>query len=232
MAVDDVAAEQQELDESLSPEISDDADELSGAEEPMAGTSIAGAEDDDLGDDTAASADDDPDEGEQFVAKRSWRAPVLIALAVGVTAVLALSALGTWLYVLDSHSRSAESRRQSFLQAGRQGALNLTTIDYQHVDGDIQRILDSATGVFYDDFSKRSTPFIEVVKQAQAKSVGTITEAGLESESDHDAQVLVAVNVKTSNAGAEEQEPRSWRMRIAVTQVGGDVKVGNVQFVP
>ena len=110
--------------------------------------------------------------------------------------------------------------------------MNLTTIDWQEADSDIQRILDSATGTFYDDFQKRSQPFVQVVKQAQSKSVGTVTEAGLETESGDQAQVLVAVSVKTTNLGAVEQEPRAWRMRIDVQKVGNEAKVSDVQFVP
>jgi len=109
--------------------------------------------------------------------------------------------------------------------------LNLTTIDFEHADADVQRILNSATGTFYDDFKSRSQPFIEVVKQARSKSVGTISEAGVESESDNEAQVLVAVIVKSSNAGAAEQEPRSWRMRITVQRTGDEAKIANVRFV-
>jgi Mce-associated membrane protein len=96
----------------------------------------------------------------------------------------------------------------------------------------VQRILDSATGTFYDDFQKRAGPFVEVVKQAKSKSVGTVTEAGLESDTGTEAEVLVAVAVKTSNAGAAEQQPRLWRMRITVQKMGDDVKVSNVEFVP
>ena len=137
-----------------------------------------------------------------------------------------------WLGFRTYQSHQADEQQKLFLQVGRQGALNLTTIDFQHADADVQRILDSATGTFYDDFDKRSKPFIEVVKQAQSKSVGSIAEAGLESESDNGAQVLVAVTVKTSNAGAPEQAPRAWRMRISVQKVGDEAKVSNVEFVP
>ncbi len=71
-----------------------------------------------------------------------------------------------------------------------------------------------------------------MVKQAQSKSEGTIAEAGLESSSEREAQVLVAVSVRTTNAGAPEQEPRAWRMRLLVEQVGDEAKVSNVEFVP
>jgi Mce-associated membrane protein len=157
---------------------------------------------------------------------------IRLALSTGLVVIAALAALTAWLGFRSYESHQSVEQRNLLLQVGRQGALNLTTIDWQEADTDVRRILESATGTFYDDFSKRSAPFIQVVKQAQSKSVGTVTEAGLESESDNGAQVLVAVSVKTSNAGAAEQEPRAWRMRISVQKVGNEAKVSNVEFVP
>lgn len=156
-----------------------------------------------------------------------------LATIVGLVVVLALAGLVGWLGFRTYESQKVETQRQLFLQVGRQGALNLTTIDWEHAEADVQRILDSATGTFYDDFQQRAAPFVDVVKQAQSKSVGMVTEAGLESESDTEARVLVAVTVQTSNAGAAEQQPRLWRMRVTVQDVGDDqVKVSNVEFVP
>jgi Mce-associated membrane protein len=156
-----------------------------------------------------------------------------LATIVGLVVVLALAGLVGWLGFRAYESQKLEAQRELFLQVGRQGAINLTTIDWEHAEADVQRILDSATGTFYDDFQQRAAPFIDVVKQAQSKSVGMVTEAGLESESDTEARVLVAVTVQTSNAGATEQQPRLWRMRVTVQDVGDDqAKVSNVEFVP
>jgi Mce-associated membrane protein len=154
------------------------------------------------------------------------------ALLIGLAVVTALAALVGWLGFRAYQSHSANQQRSLFLQVGRQGAINLTTIDWQHADTDVERILNSATGTFFDDFSKRSQPFINVVKQAQSTSVGTVVEAGLESATANDAQVLVAVSVKTSIPNAPEQNPRAWRMRISVHKVADDAKVANVEFVP
>lgn len=155
-----------------------------------------------------------------------------LALVAGLIGVVALGGLSGWLGYRAYQSHQTQSDRELFLQVARQGALNLTTIDFEHADSDIQRILDSATGQFHDDFAQRAKPFVEVVKQAQSKSVGTIAEAGLESVSGDEAQAIVAVTVNTSNLGAPEQQPRSWRMRLTVQKVGQDVKVSNVGFVP
>jgi Mce-associated membrane protein len=154
-----------------------------------------------------------------------------LALAIGVIMVVGLAALTGWLGFRTHQTQQAEAQNSLFLQVGRQGALNLTTISYTEAEADVARILDSATGAFHDDFQKRSQPFIEVVKQAQSKTEGTVTAAGLESVNGDSAQVLVAVSVKTTNAGAPEQQPHAWRMRIDVQKVSDGVKVSNVGFV-
>jgi Mce-associated membrane protein len=166
------------------------------------------------------------------VARARTLSPVRLAMVVGVIAVLASTSVAGWLGYRQREARQAQQQADLLIQVGRQGALNLTTIDFQHADSDIQRILDSATGAFHDDFAKRSKPFIEVLKKAQSKSVGTVTEAGLESRSGDEAQVMVAVSVVTTNAGEPEAEPRHWRMRVAVKKVGDGAKVSNVAFVP
>jgi Mce-associated membrane protein len=161
-----------------------------------------------------------------------WRlSRVGSALAVSAVIVATLAGFTGWLGYRAYQTHQAQTQRNLFVQVARQGAVNLTTINYTEVDTDVQRIIDLATGAFRDDFQQRSKPFIEVVKAAQSKSEGTVTDAGLESQRGDSAQVLVAVAVKSRTAGGEEA-PREWRMRIEVQAVGDDAKVSNVVFVP
>jgi Mce-associated membrane protein len=235
---DDAAAPDGELSDSAASE------ETSSATEPESGGSeiseatdtdkVTEADEDSVDDEEALDEEalDKEVADEEAAPAKPPMSHVRLATIAGLVAVVALAALTGWLGYRTYQSHQAEEERNLFLQVGRQGALNLTSIDWQQADANVQRILESATGTFYDDFQKRAQPFVEVVKQAQSKSVGTISEAGLESVSDNGAQVLVAVTVKTSNAGAPEQQPRAWRMRISVQKVGDEAKVSNVEFVP
>lgn len=153
------------------------------------------------------------------------------AIIFGVVVVISLATMLCWYGFRVHQAQQTQATRSAFLQVARQGALNLTTIDWRHADADVRRIMDSATGEFHNDFGKRSQPFVEVLQQAKATTVGTITEAGLESLTGDTAQALVAVSVQTSNAGEADPVPRIWRLRITVQRVGGQVKISNVGFV-
>lgn len=158
--------------------------------------------------------------------------PVRQAVIIGLAFVVALGGLCGWLGIRAYQSAQAAQWRAVLVQVARQGAVNLTTIDQAHADDDVKRILDSATGQFYDEFSTRSGPFIDLVKKAQSKTVGTITEAGVESIGANEGQVLVAVSVTTTNKGSQDDRPRFWRMRLTVTKTGDGAKVSKVDFVP
>ena len=178
---------------------------------------------------------DAEDDADHDTKKRvpKWVSSIPSPIAVGVAIIVALLGLGGWLGFRVHQDDQVQAQRNLYVQVARQTAINLTTIDYTEVDADIKRVLDSATGAFHDEFQNRSQPFVEVVKKVQSKSEGTISEAGLLSYTKDQAQVLVAVAVKTSMAAAPpDQEPRRWRMRLTVDKTGDSAKVSNVEFVP
>jgi Mce-associated membrane protein len=166
-----------------------------------------------------------------FRARLAGLPDVQRVLIGGLLVVAALAGLTGWLGVQAYQASRTERLEQLFIRAGRQGAVNLTSIDYEHADADVQRILDSTTGKFYDDFVQRAQPFAETAKQAQSRSVGTVTEAGLETMAADEGRVLVTVNVQASNRGAQ-QPLKVWRMRVTVKKVADDqAKVSRVEFV-
>lgn len=216
------------------------ADEAAGVEvDPtVAGVKDAdepSSKDRDIEESPAIDAEDESNRVSEPVARaaRRWRIPKSARIAAGgIVLVLVGGGLTAWqgweAYRLEQQQRSDGA----LLQAARQGVINLTTIDFNRVDADVARVLDSSTGSFRDDFAQRSQPFADVVKQAKSVSVGTVTEAALESSTGTHGQALVAVSVKTSDVSGAEQQPRLWRMRVSVDHTNEGIKVSNVEFVP
>jgi Mce-associated membrane protein len=234
-------------DEAAAP--SDKEEDSTSTSEPESADDVATTEvGDDAVDDSADAVADDADDDvpaeddvadgdvadEDVADEAQPREPmsrVRLAMIAGLILVVAMGGLAGWSGYKFYESRQEQAQRQLFLQVGRQGATNLTSIDWEHSREDVQRVLDSATGPFYDQFQTRAQAFSEVVKQAKSKSVGTVNAAAIESASDDEAIVLVAVTVNSSNAGAPEQQPRNWRMKLTVQKDGDQAKVSNVDFV-
>jgi Mce-associated membrane protein len=87
---------------------------------------------------------------------RTRLSPIRLGAIFGIATVVALTALAGWFGHRAYDAHRAQQQRELFLEVGRQGAVNLTTIDWQHADADAQRILNASTGRFYDDFAARS----------------------------------------------------------------------------
>lgn len=151
---------------------------------------------------------------------------------VVIAGLAALVAITGWLGWRDIEVRRTEANREQMVAAGRAGLIALTTIDHQEVDAAVQRILDSSTGGFREDFETRSEEFKDAARKAQSKSVGTVTEAGWESAEGDLGRVLVALTVMTTNRGVPERQPKAWRTRVTVTKQGGEFKVAAVEFIP
>lgn len=153
-------------------------------------------------------------------------------LLFGIAALIAVVALGAWLGYRDYETRASQRNHDLFLDVGRQAAADLTSIDYNDVDADLQRITENSTGSFRDDFRQRAPSFAEFVRQIKSISEGTVSEAGVESQHGNEAQVIVAIKVNASSADGGALEQRYWRMRIGVQKVDNTAKVTNVEFVP
>jgi Mce-associated membrane protein len=154
------------------------------------------------------------------------RRPVTL-VALGV-----LAALTVGLGYLDHTVRARDELRRAMVEAATTGVVNLTTIDHEHIDADVARILDSSTGAFRDDFEQRAQPFADAARTAQSTSVGTVDEAAVQSIDGDSGRVLVALTVMTSNRGLPEKAPRAWRTVVTVTDTSDGLKVSQVEFVP
>jgi Mce-associated membrane protein len=174
--------------------------------------------------------DDDDDADVVYVVPTQRPAQVVrIALVAALIAAVGLAGLVGWLGFRAYEAERQESRGRLFVQTAQDIAVNLSTVDYEHVDADAQRIQDSAVGEFADTFARHKQTYIDNAKHTRTRSLGTVTDAGLESQSGDQGRVLVAVTVKSGDPA--EQAPQLFRMRITVQKIGDGAKVSEVAFV-
>ncbi|MCW4353394.1 hypothetical protein ONR57_08800 [Hoyosella sp. YIM 151337] len=155
-----------------------------------------------------------------------------VTLWFAVVAIIALAGAAVYLVLELRNADARDTERQQYVHAARQTILNLTSITPETARDDIDRILSTATGEFEREFDGRIDPFISVVVEANVATEGEIIEAGLETETDSSATVLVAARTFVTNAALEEPQPRDFRMRVTIVNEDGVLKTSNVEFVP
>ncbi|GBG40253.1 hypothetical protein [Mycobacterium montefiorense] len=155
----------------------------------------------------------------------TWKAAVIILICAFVGA----SGYMVW----QRHEITERNQRvANFIAGARQGVVNMTSLDFNRAKEDVQRVIDSSTGQFRDDFAQRAKDFTTVVEQSKVVTVGTVNAAAVQSIDGNSALVLVAATSRITNAAGAKDEPRRWRLRVTVTDDGGQYKMSKVDFIP
>jgi Mce-associated membrane protein len=198
--------------------------------------------------DEAAEADDEDDQdgksgavfegvAEEPAARRRrlrLRRPRLkvVAAAAAILAICALLAASGYMTWYIRQSQADERLDAEFSAAARQNVVTLMSLDYNNANEDVQRIIDSATGQFKQDFEAQRDNFVQVAVESKAVTETNVTATGVEEVTDDTAVVLVAAASRVTNAAGAKQEPRTWRLSVNLAREGGQIKMSKVEFVP
>ena len=166
-------------------------------------------------------------------ARRRLRAPNL-AVALTIAAVVAICALlGVSGWMAWHHHNVVQERQRAaaYIATARQGVINLTSLDFNKAKEGVQRVLDSATGEFRDDFQRRAEDFESVVKDSKAVTEGSVAATAVESMNNDSAVVLVLANERITNIAGAKDQPRTFRFRVSVVHDGDQLKLSKVEFV-
>ncbi|OBF87533.1 hypothetical protein A5791_19255 [Mycobacterium sp. 852002-51163_SCH5372311] len=192
----------------------------------------AGEGDEEVDDEAAEETleDVEPESGPAGGRRRlpSLSATWKVAAIVLICAFTGISGYMAW---QDHEATKREQRAANFVAGARQGIVNMTSLDFNRAKEDVQRVLDSSTGQFRDDFQQRAKDFTSVVEQSKVVTQGTVTAAALESMDEHSASVLVSATSRISNSAGAKDELRMWRLRVTVTEEGGQYKMSKVDFI-
>ena len=154
----------------------------------------------------------------------AWKAAVIILIC----AFTGASGYMIW----QNHETTERNQRvANFLAGARQGVVNMFSMDFNRAKEDVQRVIDSSTGQFRDDFQQRAKDFTTVVEQSKVVTQGTVNAAAVQSIDGDSALVLVAASSRITNAAGAKDEPRNWRLKVTVTIDGGQYKMSKLEFV-
>jgi Mce-associated membrane protein len=183
--------------------------------------------------DESSEAPEATDAAEPEPARRRLRAPNLAA-ALTIAAVVAICALlGVSGWMAWQHHNVVQERQRAaaYTATARQGVINLTSLDFNKAKEGVQRVLDSATGEFRDDFQRRAADFESVVKDSKAVTEGSVAATAVESMNKDSAIVLVLANERITNIAGAKDQPRTFRFRVSVVHDGDQLKLSKVEFV-
>ena len=187
------------------------------------------------GEDYEEDHDEDYEEDydEHLTEQTGWRRRMPMIAAVAAI-VLIVCFAGASVYMVFQHRDNAQhhQREAAFVEGAKHGVLNMISLNYNKAKEDVQRVIDSSTGQFKDDFQRSANDFIAVVTQSKTITEGTVNAAAIESMEEDSAVVLVAATSQVTNAPAGKDEPpKVWRLKVTVAEVGGQYKMSKVEYV-
>lgn len=184
-------------------------------------------------DDTAPEPPAEPAvESTEAPRRRRLRSAVSTATAVAAVVVICALLAGSGYMVWYHHNAVAQRQRAAaFAAAARQGVINMLSMDFTKAKEDVQRVIDSSTGEFRDDFEKRAGDFTSVVEQSKVVTEGAVSATAVQSMTKDSAVVLVLGDERVTNAAGAKDEPRAFRLRVSVARDGDQIKLSKVEFV-
>jgi Mce-associated membrane protein len=191
------------------------------------------AEDDDeeYDEDYYESAEEHDESVTQPAGWRRWT-PKIAAVAA-VILIGAFAGLSAYMVLQHRDAAKHQQREAAFVAGAKQGVLSMISLDFSKAKEDVQRVIDGSTGQFKDDFQQRANDFISMVTQSKAVTEGTVNAAALESINGDSAVVLVSATSQVTNSPpGKDVPPLVWRLRVTVSDVGGQYKMSKVEYVP
>lgn len=173
--------------------------------------------------------EDEPEDGRRF--KLVWWWP---AVAVPVAILVLCGTLFASGYFIKQHQQSVALRdlKSQFETGARQDVVNLMSLNFNSAQVDLQRVIDSTTGQFHEDFQKSAKDFLSVMKESKVVTTASVSAVAVESMTQDSAVVLVAAVSQVANTASGQPTPRNWRLSVTVNKVNDQIKMSRVEFVP
>jgi Mce-associated membrane protein len=224
-AIDDVATDTEDVSETATA-----LDEVDPAGDVAEAAEVDDADSEEEGDVAVEASEELPARKRRLRLRLpSWKH---LAVAVAILCMCALVAASG--YMVWDHRQAVQERQLSaeYVAAGRQSVVTLMSLDFNHAQEAVQRIIDNSTGQFKQDFESQAADFVKVAQESKVITEVTVNATAVESMNPDTAVVLVAASSRVTNSAGANQEPRTWRLSVNLQREGGQIKMSKVEFVP
>jgi Mce-associated membrane protein len=179
------------------------------------------------------------DETAQSAARsRRWlrwrvRRPARKAVGAGAAIVLIAASLGAAVYMAWQHFTLVHENKRAaeFAAAAGQGVELMMSIDPDHAQENIQRLIDNTTGALQSQLRVTSTYLVKDAQDAKVTTKATVQDVAVESMTDNSAVVLVVSKSDTTNPDKSKRAPVFWRLSVNIDRDGSQLKMSKVDFV-
>lgn len=153
------------------------------------------------------------------------------AVAVLSAVVVALVVSSAVLLILRHNLRHEQTVRQDVLNAARQQALNMVTLDARTVDRDYEQMLAGTVDPLRADLEKNRAAAREALARSKGVSSGTVTDAGLVELRSDTASAVVIVDAVQTNTVTRASLSHRFRFQLDLTRQGERWLVANLESV-
>lgn len=154
-----------------------------------------------------------------IAARPRWVVPVAIVLVVVLIGALVTV---VWFGIKTAHGFGVERSRDHAVEAAKVVATRLTSFDSGTADADTAALIAATTPEYAAALHGDAGGVIKAMHQTQARSAGTVTEAGILSYDDttHTAHVLVTVRAQVANKAVPAGQARDYRLDLTMVEQG------------
>ncbi|MER6825815.1 hypothetical protein ABT352_07495 [Streptosporangium sp. NPDC000563] len=146
--------------------------------------------------------------------------------------IVALLVAAFWIGAALRDAQTAADDRQAALRAAGAHALHLLSVGYRSVDEDIERILDTSTGVARAEYARTAAELKRSTVKDKILQTGALRASGLVSLKGSTAQVMVVGDAVIRRDGSKDApQERFYRWNMEVTKVGGSWLVSQAELV-
>jgi len=138
----------------------------------------------------------------------------IVAVLAGVVVIVILGLSGFLGWRLKQVDDTAAAGKAA-LEAARNYAVILTTLDTRDLDTNYRQALDGATGEFKDEYSQGSAQLRQILIDNKATGKGLVVDAAVKSATKTKVEVLLFVDQSVTNA--VNPSPRIDRNRVEMT---------------